>query len=199
MAEQNNLFHAVERVYAMALLELAEAANSVETTADEMKQIRKLLADQPDVTNLLASRVLSKEQRDGALVAAFKGRVSDLVFRFLRVLVSKDRFDELPGIAGAFAHLVDERHGTIEIQATAASALDPTSVESIKSRIAGLTGRKVRIHETLDAEMIGGIKLRVADELIDGSVVTQLRKMRENLIDSGRQNAKTHVASIVKD
>lgn len=199
MAEQNNLFHAVERVYAMALLELAEDAKSVEATADEMKQIRKLLADQPDVTNLLASRVLSKEQRDGALVSAFKGRVSDLVFRFLRVLVSKDRFDELPGIAAAFAHLVDERHGTIEIQATAASALDPASVESIKSRIAGLTGRKVRIHETLDAEMIGGIKLRVADELIDGSVVTQLRKMRENLIESGRHKAKTHVASIVKD
>lgn len=191
MAEQSSdLFHMVEAVYARALLELAEEAAQVEPVADEIAQIYDLVRKEPQVTQLLASRTLSLEQRDEVLVKAFEGKVSDLVFRFLRVLVRKNRFDEFPGIAQAFRHFVDQKHGILEVSAYVAQPLDNESSNRITQRIGELTGRKVRLRQTLQPDMVGGVKIRVGDELIDGSVATQIRLIKEKLIEAGRTKAR---------
>lgn len=191
MAEQSSeLFHMVEAVYARALLELAEEAGQVEDIDGEVAQLQDLVKNEPRVTQLLASRTLSLEERDAVLVKAFRGKVSDLVFRFLRVLVRKDRFDEFPGIASAFRHFVDQKHGVLEVHAFVAQPLDDTSAQRITDRVGDLTRRKVRLKQTVQPDMVGGVKIRVGDELIDGSVATQVRLIKEKLIEAGRTKAR---------
>jgi len=192
------LFQTIDRVYARALFELAEPLGVVPEVAAEIAEVRAMLDGEPAIIQLLSARMLSFEDRDSIYVKAFQGRVSDLVFRFLRVLVRKNRFDEFPMIAGAFAQIVDDRFGTIRVEATVHASLDQATIESIKSRVRQLTSRAVELTEQIDSDMIGGIKLQIGDELIDGSVVTQLRKIKEHLIESGREAARSKMETIVK-
>lgn len=197
--KQSERFHAVELVYAQALLELAQSESKVDSVAAEVQQIKDLLAHNPDVIRLLASRVLSHEERDAAFVQAFKGKVSDLFFRFLRVLIKRDRFDEFPGIATAFLHLVDKEHGTIDVHAYVALPLTPEAESSITTRIKALSGRDVRLSQHVDPSLIGGLKLRVGDEMIDGSVVTQLRLIEQKLMETSREAARAQLSKLVTD
>ncbi len=197
--DKADLYHAVELVYAQALIELAQEAGQIDSVTEQVKQLRDLLIADPDIVRLLSSRVLSMAERQDVAKRAFSGRVSDLVLHFLQVLVRKNRFDEFPGIAAAFLHLVDVRFGTIQIEAFVAAELDTASSYAITSRIAELTHRDVRLRQHIDAELIGGLKIRVADELIDGSVATQLRLVEQRLKEASRETARTRLNQIVHE
>jgi F-type H+-transporting ATPase subunit delta len=188
----------VEAVYARALLELAEETGKVNDVDSEIAQLQELVAQEPQIMQVLSSRTLSLEERDGVLVKAFQGKVSDLVFRFVRVLVRKTRFNEFPGIAAAFRHFVDQKHGILEVHAFVAQQLDDQSSQRITQRVGELTSRQVRLKQTVQPDMVGGVKIRVGDELIDGSVATQVRLIKEKLIDAGRERARTNIASMLK-
>jgi F-type H+-transporting ATPase subunit delta len=189
------LFRLVDRVYALTLIELAEQANQVREVSEEMAELRRITREDPSFIKLLASRVLPMETRVESLEKIFKGRVSDLVFRFLKLLVKKNRFDEIDGIAGAFAKLMDERHGILEVEAYTAQPLEPATRQRIVDHIHALTKREVKLHEHVQPELIGGLKLRIGDAVIDGSTLTQLRKMKEQLVASGRERVRTALDS----
>ena len=188
--QKSELFNLVDRVYAQALLELAETLDQVDWTASQMQDLASLLDAEPDVIRLLASRTLALTERDQACIRAFENRVSPLVLRFIRLLVKKNRFDELPGIARAFLVMVDEKHGDIQVQAHVACVLPHDLEVCIIQRVSELTGRRALLHQHPDASLIGGVKLRVHDAILDGSVATQLRLLREQLIESGRLAAR---------
>jgi F-type H+-transporting ATPase subunit delta len=197
--QKTHVYHQVELVYAQALIELAEESGQVDAIGEEVRDLAGLLRDDPQIIKLLANRALSREERDAVFTSAFQGRVSDLVYRVLRVLVSKDRFDEFPGIAAAFAHLMDQRHGTLEVEAFVASPLDEETAGRIRARIGELTKRNVRLEQRIQPEMIGGLKLRVGDELLDGSVATQVRLVKERLIESGQASVRTAAARLFQE
>jgi F-type H+-transporting ATPase subunit delta len=185
------LFRLVDRVYALTLIELAEQANQVREVSEEIAQLRQLTRDNPGFIKLLASRVLPMESRVASLEKVFKGKVSDLTFRFLKLLVKKSRFDEIDGVAGAYAKLMDERHGVLEVEAYTAQPLEPATRQRITDHIHQITKREVKLHEHVQPELIGGLRLRVGDAVIDGSTLTQLRKMKEQLVASGRERVRT--------
>ncbi len=197
--ERFQLFSMIQRVYAQALIELAEAQHAVEAVAQEIQAVAALVAQMPDVTRVLAARTLSLEDRDASCRRIFTGQVSDLVLRFLRQLVKKNRFQEFPGVAAAFQSLYDERHGDIEVRTYSVTALDDASRQRISARIQMLTGRQARLVESVQEDLIGGLKMRVGDEVVDGSVATQLRLIRENLIEKGRASARERLPALLKE
>ena len=93
---------AVDQVYAQSLLEMATETGSLDSVADEVSQLRQLLADQPDLMRLLGSQVLSDEERAASLKSLFEGKVSDLLYRFLLVVNDKGRLDRMPQVFQAF-------------------------------------------------------------------------------------------------
>jgi len=185
----------MERAYATALLDSAPDIAAVEDVAAEIAEIRQLLRDQPDLVRLLSSRILGMRVRLASARKIFHGQVSDLVFRFLCVLVTRDRFDEFPGIAAAFLSLVDERHGEVPVDVSVARGLDDAALTDLAGRLGTLLDRKVRLSQRVDEGMIGGMKLRVGDEVYDGSISTQLRLLRDKLIEAGRQRARLDAAA----
>ena len=197
MYEKSELFGLVERVYAQALIELAEEQNAVDETAGQIEQLRLLVKQQPDAIRLLASRTLSLEDRDALCRKLFEGRVSPLVLRYVRLLVKKNRFDEFPGIAAAFKALVDERHGQIEVQTWTAIPLDQANLDRIARRTRERMNREAVVHQHIDPNLIGGIKVRVRDVVIDGSVATRIKLIKESLLEQGRQSARTKLAQLI--
>ncbi len=186
---------AVSRVYAQALLELAQGSGDsggeVDSIAEEAGGLLELLDRDADLNRLLSSRALNSSQRSGVVEQLFKGRVSDVLYRFLQVVNRKDRLGSLPGILNAYLGLVSEARGELDVDVYVAEALSQDAGRGVADSIGGAMGKKVQLREHVDPELIGGLKVRVGDRLIDGSVATQLKIMRRKLVDAGRERARS--------
>lgn len=180
----------VELVYAAALLELAQAGSGADDVREQMDDLAELIRTDPGLQKLLGSMVLSTTERSASIQRIFEGRVSDLVYRFLQVVNAKDRLSDLLAIAISFGQLVDRQNGIIEVDAYVAATMDEAQQQRVTTELGQALGGTVVLHQYVDPSLIGGIKLRIGDKLIDASVVSQLRKMKEQIVAAGRDSLR---------
>jgi F-type H+-transporting ATPase subunit delta len=192
-AKQDHIGSA-QLVYARALLELADDAGKLDLVVDQVKDLQQLIRQEPDLARMLDSLMLSVEQRQSILNNVFKGQIDDLLLHFMQVVNAKHRLNLLPSILDAFVKLVDQKRGVIEVEAHVAAALDEASAARVAEGIGQALGGRVVLHQKVEPGLIGGIKIRVGDRVIDGSVAAQLRQFRRQLIDTGREQARTGAA-----
>jgi F-type H+-transporting ATPase subunit delta len=168
--------------YAEALLELATDAKMAAAVADELRAIRELLEKNPAFAQILSNPSISGDERGQLLHRVFDGRASKLILNFLGLVNEKGRLNILPSIAAAFDELLDHQEGKIEIDATVAEKLSNEQLDSVRKKISEALKRTAVIHQYVDPQIIGGLVLRVQDQLIDGSVRAQLAAMRQQLL-----------------
>ena len=88
-------------------------------------------------------------------------------------------------------------NGVVEAQAHVAQPLSNELARQISDRVSALVNRNVILRQVVDPKLIGGLKIRVGDTLIDGSVATQLKLMREGIAAQGREAARTNLEKIL--
>ncbi|MFA9478980.1 ATP synthase F1 subunit delta [Phycisphaerales bacterium AB-hyl4] len=182
--------NAVDRAYAQALFEMGEAQSALDALAGEVDELGTLITDQPDLGRLLSSRTLAEAERSAMIERLFNGNVSDLLYRFLQVVNRKGRLNALPGIVQAFSDLIAEKRGIVEVDAFVAARMDDAQAADVAATIGKHLNKEIVLHQYVDESLIGGIKLRVGDKVIDGSVATQLRLLKQNMINAGREKAR---------
>lgn len=179
---------AVAHVYARSLYELAEEAggrDKILEVAEELEQVCELARGDRAFAGFLASPVIDRARRGAALQKIFDGRITDLVLRFVLVLNGKGRLGHLGPIGDAFDQLVHEAFGRVEVDVYTPSGLSDRQMDSIKRRIGAALGKEPVVYAYTDPSMIGGLKMRVGDQLIDGSVSSRLRRMRQAFLSHG--------------
>ena len=94
---------------------------------------------------------------------------------------------------GAFDALVQEAHGRIEVDVITASEAEasPELLEAVRARVQSVLGKEPVLHHYADPAMIGGIKMRIGDQLVDGSVATRLRRMKEEILGKGATQVRS--------
>lgn len=191
---------ALSAIYARSLFELAEAqggADAVARCLDELEAVLEIARADARFSEFLSSRVLPREKREASLRTILGGRVSDLTLRFLLVLNDKERLASLPAIAGAYDRVVQERFGRVEVDVFTATPVSADELRSIRDRLAATLGKEVIVHPYTDPAMIGGVRMRIGDQLVDGSIATRLRKMRDQLATEGAVAVRSRAASIL--
>ncbi len=179
---------ALADVYARSLYELAEkhaGREAVESALGELESVLELARSDARFSEFLASRVLPVTERARSLEKIFKGRLDETTLRFLLVLNQKGRLSHLPAIVGALDKRVQEKFGRVEVDVYTAAPISPEELRAIKTRLQTAIGREPILHPYLDESMIGGIRIQIGDRLIDGSIATALRRMREQLAEAG--------------
>jgi F-type H+-transporting ATPase subunit delta len=194
---------AVARVYAQSLLELADAAGGnekiVETSA-ELMAIMEIIRSDESTAEFLRSPIIEREKRAAAIRRIFEARVSDLILRFMLVLNGKGRLGEFGAMATAYDQLVNKRLGRVEVDVyTVEGRLETDELAVVGEKVKARFGQDPVFHQYADASMIGGLVLRVGDQLIDGSVRGQLRRMREELLTGGSAEIRARAGDFLSD
>ena len=193
---------ALASVYARSLYELAEAAGGADKIMevnDEVEQIIDLTRSDARFNEFLASPIIDPAKRADALRRMFDGQVTDLILRFLLVLNNKGRLGHIAKIAAAYDQMVQERFGRVEVDVFTAAPLDDAQRTAIHYRVKEALGKEPVLHAYTDATMLGGVKLRIGDQLIDGSVAGQLRRMQESLMHSAGDKLAARFNQIIQD
>jgi F-type H+-transporting ATPase subunit delta len=179
---------ALSAVYARSLYELAEEAgghDKILEIADEIEQVCELAIGDRSFREFLGSPIVDRGRRGDALRNIFRERVTDLVLRFLLVLNDRGRLGHLEAIGDAYTRLVQEAFGRVEVDVFTPGALEPDQVETLKQRIQTILGKEPVMYTYTEPAMIGGVKLRIGDQLIDGSVAARLKHIRRQFLSSG--------------
>ena len=179
---------ALSGVYARSIYELAEEAggrDKILEIADEIEQVCELARGGRGFREFLGSPIVDRGRRADALRGIFRERVTDLLLRFLLVLNDRGRLGHLEAIGNAYDQLVHEAFGRVEVDVYTPGSLDPAQIETLKQRIGKALGKEPVVYTYTDPEMIGGLKLRIGDQLIDGSVAARLRRMRHRFLTTG--------------
>ncbi|HRP62227.1 MAG TPA: ATP synthase F1 subunit delta [Phycisphaerales bacterium] len=179
---------ALAAVYAKSLLQLAEQAGGGEKITEvgvELEEICEIARRDRRFREFLVSPIIDSGRRGETLRKIFRDRVTDLTLRFMLVLNSKGRLGHIESIAAAYDALVQEAFGRIEVNIYTPAPLGEEQLQAIRSRIQAALGKEPVLHPYTDETMIGGIKLRIGDQLIDGSVANRLRRMKTGVLRSG--------------
>jgi len=170
----------VARPYADAVFALADSTSALGKWSQTLAVMAAVAAN-PDIAAATADPKLTSEQVYGL----FAGACGDLPVEgqnLLRALIENDRIAALPEIHESFEELKNEREGIVDAVITSAYPLDRGQLAEIIAVLEDRFKRKVRPQVETDANLIGGVRMQVGDEVIDGSVRSKLAGMAAALM-----------------
>lgn len=176
----------VARNYAETLLALAQrqGGDSVEAYGRAMEEVAELLRQEPRIEAFLANPSIDTDAKKRALRASFGGRVPEMFLRFLLLVADKGRERLFQEIAAAYRDEVDRLFGRVRAEVVLASPADSALQEQIRTELERRLDKTVIPHFRVDPALLGGIVVRVEDEIMDGSVRSRLAVLRRRLLDT---------------
>ena len=172
----------LETSYARSILELANERGQTDLVAQELSELAKVIESDPAFETFLANPAVGEADRTRILESVFKNRVSPLVYNFLGVMNRKGRLGLLRQVAGAFEDLLEAQRGIIEVDVFVAQKLSPEQLANVQEKVGQALKRQAVVHQYVDESIIGGIRIRVEDRLLDASVRAQLNAVRRQLL-----------------
>jgi F-type H+-transporting ATPase subunit delta len=171
--------------YADAVLELA-VKDGGDTLADkilgELGAINKVSRDVPDLDLVLGHPAIQSEKKREIIVSLFGKSVSDLTLRLLELLLDKRRLPLLPQIERQYRESLNVRKNIVGASLTCADKLSDSAIADIKARLTEHLGKRLELEVKVDPSLIGGVVLRLGDQVIDGSLKGKLRSLERALL-----------------
>lgn len=170
--------------YAEAVIELAcQAGDKVaESIADDLKAVNAVVASTADFTIILNHPAIGSGEKKKLLLHLFEGEVNELTTRLLGLLCDKRRLELLPYIEGKYRDLLRVRKNIATATLTSAEPLSDASVASIKTKLMEKLGKQLELDVSVDSSLIGGLVLRVGDQVLDGSLRGKLQVLERTLL-----------------
>ena len=173
----------VANVYAKALLDTTEKAGETATVIEEFDAVLADVLDRfPKLEAVLASILVSPEEKSAILDRVLGGRVSAILVNFLKVVARHGRLDCLRAIHCQTRALYDTLRNRVPVRLTTATPLSPAAAEHIAESLRAKLGGEPIFQQETDPDLIGGAVLRIGDVVYDGSVANQLQNLRQQMI-----------------
>jgi F-type H+-transporting ATPase subunit delta len=172
----------IARRYAKALLAIGREDGQAETYKEELGDFVKLLEEQKELDQAIANPLYVAESRKRVLQAVVKrAGVSRVMTSFLFLLFDKGRIQYLRDIHAFYEKLTDELANIVRADLVSATDLPEEAIEKIRAALSQKTGKKVKMEVKVDPALIGGAVTKIGDLVLDGSVRSQLKSLKESL------------------
>ena len=179
MAAQDTGTAGLAARYAAALFDLAEEAKALDSVADDLRQLRTMIAGSPDLLRLLRSPVLSRSEQSRALAAVLNQAGSgDLTKRFVGLVAENRRLFALSDMIEAFLADLARRRGEVTASVTSAAPLSEEQQAHLGEALRRALGGKVSIDLKTDRSLIGGLLIKVGSRLVDSSLKSKLQRLQ---------------------
>lgn len=171
------------RRYARALLEVGNAKQNTEQIVRELDDLQKTFAASRDLTEAMTNPVFPRTRRRAVLEAVMdRAVVSQATHNFMLVLLERERIEYLGAIARELSEMLDAQVGRVRATVTSARPLPADFNGAIQGALEATTGKKVVLETREDAALIGGVVAQIGDVVYDGSIRTQLERLREHFL-----------------
>ena len=186
MSSSASLTSGVAGRYATALFEIARESNTLDKVESDILAVEAALAESPDLRDMLASPVFSREDQARAIAAiADKMGLGPAVANTLGLMAENRRLFVVPALIAQLKGLIAAARGEVTAEVTAARPLTPEQTEALAGTLRTSVGKDVRLHVTVDESLIGGLVVKVGSRMIDTSIRAKLANLQNVMKEVG--------------
>ena len=165
-------------VYGEALYALAVEESLSAQILDELSVLAQSFRAEPDFIRLLCTPNLSVQERCNILDDSFRNKMHPYVLNFLKILTEKGYMRHFFDCCKAFEESYNRDNGILPVTAITAVSLNPAQVEKLTAKLCQITGKQVKLHNRVDPEVLGGVRLDYDGKRLDDTVSHRLDAVR---------------------
>jgi F-type H+-transporting ATPase subunit delta len=166
----------IARPYAKAAFQEATADKDLPLWSERLRAAATAVHD-PRVHELLGSPSVSGEDLAQFVMGVTGATLDEHGQNFFRTLAENHRLGFLPEISTLFDEYKDEAESVIDVTVTSAAPIDSAQQQALSKALERKLKRTVRLHCATDSTLIGGAVLRAGDTVIDGSLLSRLKRI----------------------
>jgi F-type H+-transporting ATPase subunit delta len=165
--------------YAAALFDLSDERRILDETAANLRELSGMLRASAELSRLIRSPILSREEQGKAIAAlAERAGFSPVVRDFLAVVARNRRLFAVPAMIEAYLQKLAERRGEITAEVAAAQPLSTAQLDLLREHLRRKFGRQVAIDVRIDPGLIGGVIVKLGSRMVDASVRSKLQRLQ---------------------
>ncbi|MHB8645895.1 MAG: F0F1 ATP synthase subunit delta [Thermomicrobiales bacterium] len=173
--------NAAARRYAQAVFDIGKERNTLAVWDVDLRIIRETLTADPALMRAFANPETSLAERQRLVERLFASSLMPAAYNFVRLLLRNHRLILAPQVQEAFDEMYLAEQGIAYADVTTAVPLSADEEARVAASLTRFTGKTIKLRTHVDPEIIGGILARVGDQLIDGTVTSQLRQLKNRL------------------
>jgi F-type H+-transporting ATPase subunit delta len=171
--------------YAKALLDVAIRESDPAQIERDLGSVVRAM-QHPDIQRVIASSGIPEHVRINVVRAiAEKAGVQPPVAKLLNMLAERRRLELLPDLLEVYGERLLAHANIVRASVTSATPLPPDKTQALGQSLGTLTGKKVQLDTSVDPSLIGGVVAKIGSTVYDGSIRTQLQKMKKELVEKG--------------
>ncbi len=178
------MYEFLDKRYAQALYDVAASKDRVEKYIEDLTQIVKVIDESADFQRVIKHPEISTKEKKKFFINLFKGKIDEDLLTFLLILVEKDRILFLKEKLVELKKIDLENRETVIARVRTVQPLKDYQKEALIEKLKIKYGKKVELEETVDPDVLGGILIKVNDDLIDGSVRTSLEDLKLSMFST---------------
>lgn len=170
--------------YAEAVLDLATASggDAEEAVLRDLHLINQIVATDKELETVLAHPSFSAEAKMDILRALFGGKIQELTVRLLELLSEKRRLEILQVLEEEYKAKLNYKKNIVAASLVSSEPLSDEAIANIKARLTEHLGKRLELDVKVDQSLIGGVVLRLGDQVIDGSLKGKLKAIEKALL-----------------
>jgi F-type H+-transporting ATPase subunit delta len=180
-SSEEDLVDAVEELAATSVFASAEARGDIETVEDELFRLDRAMVGQRELRRSLVDRSASPQARADLVRALLEGRVCPATLQLATRGAFEPRGRTMSAMLARMGRLAAHRRRLLVASVTAAAPLSASQAARLTAVLGRTYGREVRLTVALDPEVVGGLKVQVGAQMVDGTTVARLDDVRRRL------------------
>lgn len=169
------------KTYAQALINAAHNAGAADQVLEQLGiLVDEYLAASPQLSAAFASPRIDDAEKSRVIDKLFGEQFHPVLVKFLKVMAQRKRLAYVRAVRDAAEDIHDEMLGRVLATVRTAVPLDDALRGQITERLGAVMNKQVRLRETVDPDLIGGMLIRVGDRVYDSTVANRLQKMAKH-------------------
>jgi len=171
----------VARRYAEAFFSIAQESRKIDDYQRELEYIVKTIDKTEDLKEYFNHLLIPTKEKKEVARKIFAKQVSRMTLNFLLMIIDKRRESYIGLIAEEYKEIADETRNITKAELFSAKEVSDQEISDLAKRLSAATGKTVQLKPMVDPSLLGGVKIRIGDQIIDGTVAKKLEMLKEKM------------------
>ena len=176
------MYEYLDRGYALALYEVAKEKDKVDEYINDLREICDLIENNKDFYEVVKHPQISTKNKKRTFINIFKGKIDEELLSFLLILIEKDRILYLREKLNEMEKIDLERKNILSAVVKTAVPLLESEISNLQEKLEKQYNKKIIMTTEIDKSLLGGVYVRVGNDVIDGTIKSKLEEMKDIML-----------------
>lgn len=178
------MYEYLDRRYALALYQIGEKNGKVEEYITDLEEIVELIKTNQELSKVIHHPQITTSRKKKIFTEIFQNKVDENLLNFLLILIQKDRIEYLEEKLNEIKKIHLEKQNIIKVISKTVIPFTENERTALIGKLETKYKKKVLLEEQIDKSIIGGVYIRVGDEVIDGTIKAKFDEIKKRVINN---------------